>query len=569
MATIGQVLAVPEAGYRRYDDTDFRFRYSGTWSNRAHAAYYKGAQTIQNPTVIGNKIEFRFLGSKLRIITSTYPTYASSVNVTIDGVVENYSLAIGSENMALVYEKEGLEFKEHTVVIERVVSGTYTPDFAWDAIDIDATGQLLHKDEVTKLEDLQVGRRIRCHYEAITNAAGIFSGLGKETSDLIPPASSATPNGDFYFIMVEDWNGKKRLIADRNIQHGVSWDTLNTAGIASGVPIALGKTLTMTSATSTDGEVVSSGSLNATYNEWKAFDRVNNTYWCSTSAASESIEATIGFKYNTPQKINKYKMHSIYAPLSWVFEASNDGSNWTTLHEQNNVANWNGTVVEYSFVNDKEYNIYRIRATKRPAYTTSVFYIGFYEVVFFEEPKNVALTARLLTGGVSAADKDNEWDKYIVGSTLGGNITAGDNNVWNWSSKYSWSSTTTTPSTYRAIRGSTVSGYDLGSPGSQYVGANVGFRPVLEIESLFSYKVFIFEKGAYKKWTDIWTTVSTSLPTEDMFNGHGMSDLLKLNRAIKKVQQSSMSLASSPDGQVFKSSISLSRYKDVRTISIT
>src|SRR5690606_15278343 len=67
-----------------------------------------------------------------------------------------------------------------------------------------------------------------------------FSVLGEETSDFIPAASSATPNGDFYWICVDrDYLGRWKLIADRNIQSGISWDTLNSLGIASesGFPI--------------------------------------------------------------------------------------------------------------------------------------------------------------------------------------------------------------------------------------------------------------------------------------------------------------------------------------------
>ncbi|CAH8716406.1 hypothetical protein M5W83_02130 [Paenibacillus thiaminolyticus] len=91
-------------------------------------------------------------------------------------------------------------------------------------------------EEVKSVEQLKIGKKIRCHYRAIANTLGTFSGLGKETSDFISPTtSSAAPNGDFYFICVDkDHLSRWKLIADRNIEHSISWDTLNSAGVASG-----------------------------------------------------------------------------------------------------------------------------------------------------------------------------------------------------------------------------------------------------------------------------------------------------------------------------------------------
>ncbi|MDQ0176743.1 hypothetical protein [Bacillus chungangensis] len=98
----------------------------------------------------------------------------------------------------------------------------------------------LHPDEVIDPKDLTIGKRIRCHYQAKSNEVGVFSGLGEGTSDFIPPESSAEPSGDFYFICVDrDHLGRWKLIADRNIQHSISWDTLNSEGIASGSGLTL------------------------------------------------------------------------------------------------------------------------------------------------------------------------------------------------------------------------------------------------------------------------------------------------------------------------------------------
>ncbi|MEB9896829.1 hypothetical protein P4K96_25730, partial [Bacillus cereus] len=55
-------------------------------------------------------------------------------------------------------------------------------------------------EEVKSVGQLRIGKKIRCHYKAISNTLGTFSGLGKGTSGFISPTtSSAAPNGDFYF----------------------------------------------------------------------------------------------------------------------------------------------------------------------------------------------------------------------------------------------------------------------------------------------------------------------------------------------------------------------------------
>jgi len=87
---------------------------------------------------------------------------------------------------------------------------------------------------------MNIGDRIVCNYVATSNSFGSFSQLGTSINTEIPVASTATPNGKFYFIMVGyDSKGNKKLIADRNIQSSISWDVLNANGIASGSGLPL------------------------------------------------------------------------------------------------------------------------------------------------------------------------------------------------------------------------------------------------------------------------------------------------------------------------------------------
>ena len=96
---------------------------------------------------------------------------------------------------------------------------------------------------------------------------------------------------------------------------------------------------------------------------------------------------------------------------------------------------------------------------------------------------------RLMSGGVSATDKDNEWDKIIVESTLNGTIVAGDNSVWNWNMSFAGHTksvgATGTNSMYSVSRGfsSDISWYAT-SDAPATAGANRAYRPVLLVEQL-------------------------------------------------------------------------------------
>jgi len=85
--------------------------------------------------------------------------------------------------------------------------------------------------------------------------------------------------------------------------------------------------------------------------------------------------------------------------------------------------------------------------------------------------------------GYGAFPTINEWDDFIVNSTLGGKITAGDNAVWNWSSIYSLCRETPilaiAASTNRIYRGS-VALKTFAYVSSATSSSAQGLRPVFE-----------------------------------------------------------------------------------------
>jgi len=92
----------------------------------------------------------------------------------------------------------------------------------------------------TKIEDMQIGDYIVCDYTASSGIAGTFSNFGGTEGTEIPVTGSVTPNGTFYFIIVAKSNNGGLLVADRVIQHSISWDKLNSNKLIQGKPETLG-----------------------------------------------------------------------------------------------------------------------------------------------------------------------------------------------------------------------------------------------------------------------------------------------------------------------------------------
>lgn len=502
---VGDQLTTPDPGWKRYDDTHPAIKYEGVWSRSSSVSAFSGSHSEgpSNATGLNNKIKFSFTGSKFRFITFGQTNRNSAVNIRIDGVTETFSerATIAIWQM-LAYEKIGLSEGAHIVEIWSDAIST-TDIFSFDAIDIDSTGTLLHPDEVTDIKELSVGKRIRCHYQATANTVGAFSGLGEETSDFIPPASSATPNGDFYYIMVEDWNGKKRLVADRNIQHSISWDVLNTSGIASGSgkKFALDPIGVLTSSESDRVKITDNGYASGSYGDyfgWKVFDGKNGNgdKWTRDNAISPS-ELTIyfkkekviisGFTITPPPSISA---GATSHPKRFKLQGSDDSTTWNDIFEE--VNGIRGIEKTFSFNSNNSYSYYKFIVLE----TEGGAQVQIGEIKFQQSIIGSSATTRLLTGGTASTDKDNEWDKYIVNSPLGNG-----NDIWNWGGTWGWTSTASGTNANRTVRGNGVVGQY-----NNYVSTSTtlvtGFRPVLEIESLFTpiKKSFLSVSDGYKKW---------------------------------------------------------------------
>jgi hypothetical protein len=249
MASVGDQLTQPEAGWRRYDDTDPLFKYVGEWGTRSNGAYYNGSQRTSGNNLAG-KVYFKFSGTRLRIITTLYPTYSGRINITIDGTTESFSLQTNTLNQAIVFEKLDLSNGDHTVIIEKIEKGSYNPDFVWDAIDIDSTGSL--QDLVTipitptipppttgklcnTLDEMDIGDYIVWKRDGNTHSFG-GSVDGYIEIRVTGVASSTLPTKHFHYAIKADTG---LLISDRVTEHTISWDTLNSQKRIQGLPVTI------------------------------------------------------------------------------------------------------------------------------------------------------------------------------------------------------------------------------------------------------------------------------------------------------------------------------------------
>lgn len=377
---IGSQLSTPETGWKRYEETNQLLTYTGTWTNASTTGSSGGTNLFSS--AVGDSVKFTGLITRLRIIGAVSPNRPDGMHaeVYVDGVnLGQYnSYAATSAGGILVFEYDFGYQAKRSVEIRNIV-GVYVNI---DAIDMATADRLIDPNEVFDVSQLKVGKKIRCNYVAATSGkVGAFNYMGAETGSLIPVASSATPSGDFYWICVDyDRNGGPILIADRNIQSTITWDTLNAAGWVFGSPITL------------------------------------------TPAISGCT------------------------PI--------------------------------------------IR----------------------------------LPRGTVAGETTDEWDIYVVSSTLDGTITPGADSTWHWSGVYSWTSTGIATNTSRSVRGNTL----VTTASSLATTATGGFRPVITLQfGIGGGAKHLIQDGTDIKKYDAngWTTVGQAPVTESMFTANGMTDL--------------------------------------------
>ena len=126
MASIGEQLLQPEAGWQRFNYNDIRIKIVGGVVNPGG---YKNS-LIVNPA----SITIYFTGTSIRLLCSLYTNQSNDISVTIDDKEFHYSANISSTVVlcGLAFEKTSLKDKPHKLVMKNNTGGDYT----LDAVDI-------------------------------------------------------------------------------------------------------------------------------------------------------------------------------------------------------------------------------------------------------------------------------------------------------------------------------------------------------------------------------------------------------------------------------------------------
>jgi hypothetical protein len=167
-AKVGDVLNLPEIGWKRYDDKNLLDLSAGFGQNVGFVStgdvigqqtYYKKTYTYfggSDLTGEGSWIKFNFKGSKLRIISGHGYLRSNGVLIKIDGIKYRYdTYAQNIIGQVISFEKIDLENKEHMVEISVDSDSTiYIGDGKnykasdIDAIDIDKDGEILPPKQI-------------------------------------------------------------------------------------------------------------------------------------------------------------------------------------------------------------------------------------------------------------------------------------------------------------------------------------------------------------------------------------------------------------------------------------
>jgi hypothetical protein len=548
MATIGQQLTQPEPGWRRIDSNDSRITYTGQyWQSRGYAGSWGGSVMLFDYSMTGQfKYEtatFLFFGTKVRLIAQMDVNRTPKAEVIIDGVVHGYCnqrLPTGAslKQQMLVYEAADLPQGLHKVSL-RNISDWGMPSL--DAIDIDIDGRILHTTEKETIGEIkEFGDRIIQRYTAAPNSLGVFTELGTTKSELIPPASTPNPDGAFYWIYVDDDHlGRKKFIADRNIQNTISWDALNAEGVATASGIQPTKTI-FSGTNYIDGgnapDLFITGDI--TYGARFKLNKLPSSYACILNmvALGESLDTNTLYFLLINRNGGLRIGHEYGAGSDQIYETQ---GNYVKANEEISV-----TIVRdspnkkyYVYINGEyketisydyqpqiatsgnkhrlsigmdsgsvsaggyymEGELYRLyiwdRACKNDEIAAYEKYkltgkeIGLVRLIDYSFGGNYKGIMRLPTGGINTTDTDNEWDRYIVQRDYG--TGPGHNDVWNWKGIASWTSTTPPGgTTARWQRGNGAVSSRTSS--TSFTTTNSGFRPVMLVEEL-SKKHYLFE----------------------------------------------------------------------------
>lgn len=143
----------------------------------------------------------------------------------------------------------------------------------------------------------------------------------------------------------------------------------------------------MTSATAPSGVASASAELTAPYYAWKAFNHSIATEEDSWYNAYSTAAGQLQYQFPVAHTVTRYAISQVsgygpFAPKSWTFKGSNDGSSWTTLDTQTNITDWTATRKVFDINNSTAYLYYRLDITA----SNSASYVSVAELEMMESP---------------------------------------------------------------------------------------------------------------------------------------------------------------------------------------
>lgn len=224
MATIGAQLALPEVGWKRYDNANSKILHSGGMSILSELSFYNNTWSVDGTKEKNETIKFYFKSNKLRIISyvndDTSYSLTSNMNICIDGKDYSANLYRTKIYSCLVFEIIDLEDCIHEVILSSN-DKTKIRGISLDAIDIGENGYmvspyLIQNKDIYKLK---VGEYVNCNYSYANGFSNFYTDYALN------------------FICVENNNKRAILVSDAVIPN-LSFDEINQKGFIYGNEIS-------------------------------------------------------------------------------------------------------------------------------------------------------------------------------------------------------------------------------------------------------------------------------------------------------------------------------------------
>lgn len=198
-AIIGTPLPIPEEGWIRYNEKHKEVMFVGHWLTTDNdGENYGGTLTYTNKK--DSYVMFKFYGDSLRLLSTTAPQDNKEVSVIIDGIEEKYSAYSGTMiRQVFVYEKTGLEMKQHTVRIFKNEPSD-SVFFGIDAIDIPRQGHLCDYDTCDTHEYVSHTNAFHAQTLPMNTTERILAKTNDSREGLLGMANDQENYGDLYVV---------------------------------------------------------------------------------------------------------------------------------------------------------------------------------------------------------------------------------------------------------------------------------------------------------------------------------------------------------------------------------